>query len=870
MGEMFRGKDMSYGQLLVPMTIAIETVEKVGQIGKIQFIDMNDNVSTFERRYANEIKRCEEIERIIRGFDETMTNEENRQYFDKLFYRKPYTIEDFNMERKSSDEIILEITQVDEELKTLVNDVTIAEKGVTNIKEEIEVCNQMEELLGDIQNDSAFQSLKCSIGICDHRKWDSIKMILWRISRGFIVIRSTPVSNGKVAFLLVIQGEELYQKTQQICSSSGVRIFENIPIERQEREEYIIEKNQEENQLTEIFNNTLEMKRQCLKRIGEKIECWKYIIERERKIYFVLNMFHVDEGHSHLCGEGWFPTESFQEINNSLDEMETNIKPVFGIINQPNKMMKPTFIPTSPFTQTSQDLCDSYAIPKYGEVNPGFTYTITFPFLFGIMFGDVGHGFILFMVALLMIIFQNKLKKINLNEIFLMLFDARWMLLLMGVFAIYSGVIYNETFGFAIDIFGTAWNTNDGNWYSRSKGNDYVYYVGVDPIWKSSGNELYFYNSFKMKLSILVGVIHMTCGIVISCVNHFHYKNLLDIVFRFIPEITFMICSFGYLAFLILYKWMVYIEDAPMITTVFLEMFQEMGNVSEGNKMFNGQEGFQKFLFALIIISLLMMFIPKPAIVYYLKLKDKKKKEIAEKNGIMGDTEMFYEHFDDANNDAFEHYSQTMDRNEQYQNPFIHDMNNSMSSEESFDYYNDQLLGSQTSDSLDDQMNEFREQNKSNHYKSKNCCKRCLSTWNRHCPNNRFELKEWVRVKDDPDDEEGNTLMEIIIFNSIHAVEFSLSCISNTASYLRLWALSLAHAQLCNVFLEYVFYLLLGMNNFICTFVGFAVFALITLGILIAMEALSAFLHTLRLHWVEFQNKFYLGDGVKFTPFTIN
>lgn len=147
-------------------------------------------------------------------------------------------------------------------------------------------------------------------------------------------------------------------------------------------------------------------------------------------------------------------------------------------------------------------------------------------------------------------------------------------------------------------------------------------------------------------------------------------------------------------------------------------------------------------------------------------------------------------------------------------------------------------------------------------------------------PDSAAEIRAYEKLLKEqhgPSGNHGTSFGDLFIHQMIETIEFVLGAVSNTASYLRLWALSLAHSQLAEVFLE--FGLSIGWragaegpatNLWSITFMTFILwfaYMAVTWGVLMMMDVLECFLHTLRLHWVEFQNKFYSGTGYLYTPF---
>ena len=69
------------------------------------------------------------------------------------------------------------------------------------------------------------------------------------------------------------------------------------------------------------------------------------------------------------------------------------------------------------------------------------------------MFGDVGHGGLWCLITLYMFLNQDKLKKAGLGGIV----NYRFLVLLMSLFAVYCGALYNEFFSIPLDTFGSCY-----------------------------------------------------------------------------------------------------------------------------------------------------------------------------------------------------------------------------------------------------------------------------------------------------------------------------------------------------------------------------------------------------------------------------
>lgn len=816
---------MTLCQLFLQSEAAYACVSELGELGLVQFRDLNPDVNAFQRKFVNEVRRCDEMERKLRYLEKEIRRDgipmleipgecpeapQPREMIDleATFEKLENELREVNQNAEALKRNYLELT----ELKHILRKTQVFFDEMADPSREEEQVT----LLGEEGLMAGGQALKLGFvaGVILRERIPAFERMLWRACRGNVFLRQAEIDSPledpsssdqvyKSVFIIFFQGDQLKTRVKKICEGFRATLYPcpEAPADRREMAMGVMTRIED---LNTVLGQTQDHRHRVLVAAAKNIKNWFVKVRKIKAIYHTLNLFNLDVTQKCLIAECWVPALDLETIQLALrrgtERSGSSVPPILNRMETAED--PPTYNRTNKFTSAFQNLIYAYGVATYREVNPAPYTIITFPFLFAVMFGDLGHGALMAIFGFWMCYKEKPLqaKKID-SEIWNIFFGGRYIILLMGLFSMYTGLIYNDIFSKSLNIFGSSWRTNYNLTTMQSNkllqlnpdSMDYLqtpYPFGIDPVWQlAEANKIIFMNAYKMKISIIIGVFHMLFGVCMSLWNHIYFKRRISIYVEFIPQIMFLTLLFFYMVLLMFIKWVSYGSTPPhfgsqdpeivkssaycapsiLITFINMMLFKTDENPRPvcNDTMYAGQIGLQKFFVIVALLCVPVMLFGKP----YFVMKEQKQRarqghqtiEGAAENGAAGG----------ATVPATQHH-----------------------------------------------------------------------------------------------DEE---ISEVFIHQAIHTIEYVLGSISHTASYLRLWALSLAHAQLAEVAWNMLLrkgLMSAGYSGGIMLYVVFAGWAAISVSILVLMEGLSAFLHTLRLHWVEFQSKFYKGEGYLFQPFS--
>lgn len=367
-------------------------------------------------------------------------------------------------------------------------------------------------------------------GVIPRERMGAFERILWRTLRGNLYMNQSEIPDpiidpekneevNKNVFVIFAHGKEIIAKIRKISESLGADIY-SVDENSELRRDQIHEVNSRLQDLSNVLGNTKRTLDAELTQIGRSLAAWLIVVKKEKSVYQTLNRFSYDPARKTLVAEAWCPTNMLGLIKSTLQDVNDRAGlSVPTIVNQiKTSKTPPTYNKTNRFTLGFQTIIDAYGTAKYQEVNPGLPTIVTFPFLFAVMFGDFGHGIIMTLAAAAMIYWEKPLQRGKQDELFGMAFYGRYIMLMMGIYSMYTGAIYCDVFSKEMSLFPSMWEWDFPPNYNSTKGGPvhakrvagYTYPFGVDWRWHDAENDLLFTNSYKMKLSIILGWAHVS------------------------------------------------------------------------------------------------------------------------------------------------------------------------------------------------------------------------------------------------------------------------------------------------------------------------------------------------------------------------
>ncbi len=337
---------------------------------------------------------------------------------------------------------------------------------------------------------------------------------------------------------------------------------------------------------------------------------WEEIVKREHDLEETKTLF--GKTHRTYIMYGWIPSKKVKQFTKTIDQHNSDLiaieihkhvdhpthdhypddtGPLEGAVAEAEPTAPPTKQTNPRWLTSFQNLTNAFGKPSHLEIDPAWFMAIGFPIIFGLMFGDIGHGILLFFFALLG--FIAKRRKVDAGEMVNYFIQGSGLIMLIAISSIFFGILYGEFLG--IDITGiqiggayvyqqlkyspfgqtmSGFLLNlfrffdfDGgvNWFlsPESPWNGWILHPGdhhyhPTPIW---------FSAFEMPeglpptiatptwilfvLSIIIGFIHLSIAIGFDAINKIRHRDWKHAIFGpiiwllFLWGLAFMIFQYG-------------------------------------------------------------------------------------------------------------------------------------------------------------------------------------------------------------------------------------------------------------------------------------------------------------------------------------
>ena len=154
--------------------------------------------------------------------------------------------------------------------------------------------------------------------------------------------------------------------------------------------------------------------------------------------------------------QAWIPEAKSREIAQEVSKASGGLANMF--IEKQNRShsaeesahardsQPPTLVKAPGWTQPLQSIVDNFGIPSYSETNPTPFMILTFPLIYGLMFGDIGEG--LLFLAFGFFLLYLKRKKVKVFEIGQIFVNGAELVIMLGIGATIFGFVFGDIFGF--------------------------------------------------------------------------------------------------------------------------------------------------------------------------------------------------------------------------------------------------------------------------------------------------------------------------------------------------------------------------------------------------------------------------------------